>query len=57
MARSTSPLDRPYPSLEYHRASKSHQVRSRRSDRLGFEERNLINDDGESITIYLPHRQ
>jgi hypothetical protein len=57
MARSTSPLDRPYPSLEYHRSTNSHRVRSRRSDRLGFEERNLINDDGESITIYLPHRQ
>lgn len=57
MARSTSPLDRPYPSLGHHRSPSSHRVRSRRSDQLGFEERNLINDDGESIAIYLPHRQ
>lgn len=57
MARSTSSCDRPHPSLEYHRSPNTHRVRSRQGDRLGFEERNLINDDGESITIYLPHRQ
>ncbi|WP_159789179.1 hypothetical protein [Sodalinema gerasimenkoae] len=56
MARSTSPIDRPLPSLGYHRSDSRHSGRSRQGDRLGFEARHLTNDDGESITIYLPHR-
>ncbi|USR93018.1 hypothetical protein NEA10_09985 [Phormidium yuhuli AB48] len=56
MARSRSPLDRPAPSLGHHRSHSRHSLPSRQGDHLGFEARHLTNDDGESITIYLPHR-
>ncbi|MDC0831776.1 hypothetical protein CKA32_001004 [Geitlerinema sp. FC II] len=39
------------------RNTSSHRRSRRRvaSDRFGFESHDIINDDGESVTVFLPH--
>lgn len=54
MARSTPPFNRP---VSRRRVSRSDSARARHRDRLDFEARDIINDDGETIAVFLPHRR